>query len=77
MTGMGFLQDTAGNNSSSRLLILIALAAILVVWSAVSIRTNTMAALPESIVGLLAILVGNKLGTGYISERKPTPPNGP
>ena len=77
MTGMGFLQDTAGNNSSSRLFILISLAAILVVWSAVSIRTNTMAALPESIVGLLAILVGNKLGTGYISERKPDTPNGP
>ena len=77
MIGTGFLQDAAGNNSSSRLLILIALAAILVVWSAVSIRTNTMAALPESIEGLLAILVGNKLGTGYISEWKPTSPDGP
>lgn len=77
MTGMGFLQDATGNNSSSRLLILIALAAIMVVWSAVSIRTNTMAALPESIVALLTVLVGNKLGTGYISEHKPTPPNGP
>lgn len=77
MTSMGFLQDAAGNNSSSRLLIIIALTAILVVWSAVSIRTNTLAALPESIVALLTILVGNKLGTGYISERKPTSPDGP
>ena len=71
MTGLGFLQDADGNNSSSRLLVLLGTAAILVVWAAVSIRTNTMATLPESVVALLTILVGNKLGTGYISERKP------
>ena len=68
---IGFLQDAEGINSSSRLLLLLALILVLVVWAAVSIRTNTMATLPESVVALLTILVGNKLGTGFISERKP------
>ena len=77
MTSMGFLQDATGNNSSSRLLTFIGTVAVLAVWAAVCIRTNTLTPLPESVIALLTILVGNKLGTGYISEHKPTPPNGP
>ena len=71
---IGFLQDADGNNSSSRLITLLGTLAVLIVWAAVSIRTNTMVALPESVIALVTILVGNKLGTGFISERKSEEP---
>ena len=74
MNRIGFLQDATGHNSSSRLLVFLGTMAVLVVWAAVSIRTNTMAALPESVIALVTILVGNKLGTGFISERKSEEP---
>lgn len=74
MNPVGFLQDAAGHNSSSRLLVFLGTLAVLVVWATVCIRTNTMAALPESVIALVTILVGNKLGTGFISERKSEEP---
>ena len=74
MNPTSFLQDADGNNSSSRLLTLIGTAAILVVWATVCIRTNTLTPLPESVIALLTILIGNKLGTGFITERKKEEP---
>lgn len=66
----GYLEDAEGNKSSSRLIVVFVTLCIMVVWSVVSFKTVTMAAIPWEVVTLLAVCILGKNATGYLLELK-------
>ena len=54
------LSDDAGNPSSLRLALLMALAIVLVVWAVVSLQCKALLPLPGDIVNLLGLLIAGK-----------------
>jgi len=66
----GYLEDAEGNKSSSRLIVVFVTLCIMVVWSVVSFKTVTMAAIPWEVVALLAVCILGKNATGFLLELK-------
>jgi hypothetical protein len=62
------LSDDAGNASSTRLAMLMALAVVMVVWAVVSIYRNDLQPIPESVVTLLTILIVGKVAQKKLCE---------
>jgi hypothetical protein len=62
----GVLSDAAGNLSSMRVAMLLGVGVVLGAWAAVSIQTRTLQPLPDSVVGLLGLLVAGKFGQKFI-----------
>jgi len=60
------LSDAAGNPSSMRLAMLLGVGSVLAAWATISIQTHTLQPLPDSVVGLLGLLVAGKFGQKFI-----------
>lgn len=75
MGGAGFLQDGAGNNSSMRLVVVLSILIIMVVWAAISIRSNTLAPIPTEVAAVLATMVAGKIGQAWVDNTNPPPSN--
>lgn len=60
-----FLQDDAGNLSSTRLMFLAWSFVVLFVWAVISIKTWSMAAPPWEVVGILFTFGGVKVAQKY------------
>jgi len=65
----GFLHDGEGNSSSSRLLMVVGVVAILAVWAVVSIQTKTIQEVPWGIVGVVVTLVTGKQANSFFTEK--------
>jgi hypothetical protein len=65
----GFLQDSEGNKSSSRALMVFGTGFVLLIWGITSLRLNAIQPVPWEVLGLVTALITGKLGTGYISEQ--------
>lgn len=76
MSGAGFLQDGQGNNSSMRLVVVLSILIIMVVWAAISIRTNTLAPIPTEVAAILAAMVAGKIGQSWVDNTNPPPAKG-
>ena len=63
------LSDAAGNPSSLRLAMLLGLGVVLSAWACVSLQTHVLQPLPDSIVTLLTVLIGGKLGQKFIEPK--------
>jgi len=65
----GLLSDAGGNPSSIRLAMLAGVVVVLAAWATVSLQTHTLQPIPESVVTLVTILTGAKLGQKFIEPK--------
>lgn len=65
----GILSDAAGNPSSLRLAMLAGVVVVLAAWAAVSLQTHTLQPIPDSVVALVTMLTGAKLGQKLIEPK--------
>jgi len=56
----GFMQDSEGNKSSSRLSMVVTVFGVLVVWGAVCIKTSTMVDIPLGVIAFVAAVIAGK-----------------
>ena len=65
-----FLQDNRGNNSSMRLGFILWVVGVLVSWVSVVVATGKLPAIPESVVGVLALFLTGKVAQTHVEENK-------
>ena len=66
----GFMQDTEGNKSSSRLTMAGSVFGVLLVWGVVCIRTATMVDIPWGVIAFVAAVITGKGVNSVLVEAK-------
>lgn len=67
---IGFLQGPAGEQSSSRLVMVVSVLGILAVWGVCSMMSGAMQDIPQGVLMLAGGAIAGKVGNGALVEKK-------
>lgn len=65
----GFMQDSEGNKSSSRLAMVFSVFGVLIVWGVVCVKTSSMVDIPLGVIAFVAAVITGKGVNSLLVEK--------
>lgn len=66
---IGFLQGPSGENSSSRLAVVVTLGCVLLFWGMCSLKAGVLQDIPHGVLYLVGLVVVGKVGNSVFAEK--------